>query len=300
MRINVLLILLIFLLSSFVLADDFKNTYVQLLEEGKYDVLYQHLQKWEEAAPYAPELFIAYFNYYFNLGRNENMTIKKGIPEEESIIVLKDPDTGEEVGYLHSEIYYDEEKVDLGLKYLNEGLIRYPDRLDMHFGKIHTLGELTRYEDQKDAIIDVLNISKENNNEWLYHDGEKLDDAFTFMIDSIQGRLYNFINMGDRAADKYVIEISEKIIELYPDVVYPYNNIAVVYYYQNNYEEAIKYFKLAEEKNPLDTVVINNIAYLSQVIGDKETSLQYYEKLNKYGDEIDKELAEQKIKELSE
>ena len=87
---------------------------------------------------------------------------------------------------------------------------------------------------------------------------------------------------------------------LYPDLVYPYNNIAVIYYQQKNYQEAIKYFKLAEQKDPFDTIVINNIAYLSMIIGDKDTSLKYYEKLREYGDEKYKEIAEQQIKELME
>ncbi|HLV08612.1 MAG TPA: tetratricopeptide repeat protein [Halanaerobiales bacterium] len=280
------------------MADDYKDKYVQLLDQGKYEELYQHLQNWEEIDPHDPELYIAYFNYYYNLSISENITIKKQPPQEEAI-VIKDPETGEKVGYLCSEIFYNEEEVELALEYLNDGLKRYPNRLDMHFGKIHALGEIFRYERQKNAIIDVLDISGKNNNKWLWHNGEKLDDACNYMIESIQGRVSHLFNNDIENRDEYVIEISEKVIELYPDVVYSYNNIAAVYLYQNNYQEAIKYFRLAEQKNPFDTIVINNIAYISMIMGDKDTSLEYYKKLKKYGDEEEIELAEQQIKKLT-
>lgn len=297
MRQIVLVIIIIFLLSTVVLANDYKDTYVQLLEQGKYEELYQHLQKWEELDSHDPELYIAYFNYYFNISMSDCITVKKEPPQGESI-VIEDPDTGEEVGYIYGETYYNEKKVDLALKHLNVGLKRYPNRLDMHFGKIHTLGEISKYESQKNAILDVLNISSKIDNKWLWHNGKKLDDAFNFMIESIQGRMFHFFNTDIKNRNKFVLEISKKIIEFYPDVVYPYNNIAVVYFNQKNYQEAIKCFKLAEQKKPLDTIVINNIAYLSMIIGDKDTSLEYYEKLKKYGDEEEKKLAEQQIKEL--
>jgi hypothetical protein len=55
---------------------------------------------------------------------------------------------------------------------------------------------------------------------------------------------------------------------------------------------------LAEEKNPTDTIVINNIAYLSMILCDKDTSLKYYEKMIQYGNEEEKEFAEQQIRKL--
>ncbi len=55
---------------------------------------------------------------------------------------------------------------------------------------------------------------------------------------------------------------------------------------------------MAEERDPYDTIVINNIAYLSRVTGDIETALEYYEKLKLYGNEEEKEFAEAQIKKL--
>jgi tetratricopeptide (TPR) repeat protein len=295
------LLVFLFLLTTALplMASDLKDTYVDLLMRGEYEELSQHLAKWEEIAPQDPELYIAYFNYYFNLGRREGVRIGTHPPEDKEAMALKDPETGEISGYMYYDTYYDEEHIGLALDYLDEGLKRYPDRLDMHFGKVHVLGVVARYEEQKDALLEVLNISSGNGNNWLWHNGEKLDDGFGFMLENIQGRLYAYFNLEDENAGNYIIEVSEKIIELYPAVVYPYNNIAAVYYSQGDYEGAIKYFKLAEEQAPFDTIVINNIAYLSAITGDLETALEYYEKLKLYGNEEEKKLAEEQIKRFS-
>lgn len=289
-------LLLLVTISLPLTATDFKDTYVDLLMQGEYEELSQHLAKWEEIDPYDPELYIAYFNYHLNLSRQERIRIEKQPPQDEEVISLTDPETGEAAGYIHSEIYYDEDHISLALGYLDEGLKRRPDRLDMHLGKIHTLGLVSRYEEQKDALIAVLNISSQNENKWLWHEGEKLADGFSNILENTQSRLYQYFQLEDENAYNYIIEVSEKIIELYPGVAYSYNNIAAVHYHRQNYKEAIKYFKLAEEQAPYDTIVINNIAYLSTVTGDIETALEYYEKLKIYGNEEEKRLAEEQIK----
>lgn len=292
------LLLFVFLLFSFstlVLANNYKDTYVELLSEGQYDELYQHLQEWEKLDPHNAEIYIAYFNYYYYISREENLTIDTRVPENDSLALIS-PETGEEVAYLHGKDYYDEEKVDLALVYINEGLERYPDRLDMHFGKIFFSGQVSRYEIQVDALIDVLNISSQIDNKWLWENGEELDDGCNFMLENIQTYIFELFNMGNK--DQCVVEISEKIIELYPNTVYPYNNIAAVYVYEGNYQKAIEYFKFAEERHPFDTIVISNIAYLYFLLDDKETSLAYYKKLKEYGDEQDKEFADEQIKTL--
>jgi tetratricopeptide (TPR) repeat protein len=289
----------LFVAATPLLATDLKDTYVELLKEGKYEELSQHLAKWKEIAPDDPELYVAYFNYHFTLSRQEGVRIDTAPPpENEEAIVLKDPETGEIAGYMYYHIYYDEEHIGSALAYLDEGLKRYPDRLDMHFGKIHALGLVSRYGEQKEALITILNISSQNGNNWLWHNGEKLADGFRDLLENTQGRIYQYFQLSDGKAYDYIIEISEKVIELYPEVVYSYNNIAAVHYYRGNYQEALKYYKMAEERDPYDTIVMNNIAYLSRVTGDIETALEYYEKLKLYGNEEEKEFAEAQIMKL--
>ena len=304
-RLAVIVIALILLVPA-VLADDFKDTYVQLLKSNKDEELYQHLADWEQADPHNPELYIAYFNYYYNLSREERVLVISPsqidqVNPEGTFFRLNDPDDPDKlVGYLYSEIVYNEEKIGLALNYLNEGLKRYPARLDMHLGKIHILGLVSRHEAQKDALLEVLNISTGIDNQWLFQDGAGLEDAYNFMIENIQGRIGQYFYLEDERKNDYISEICQRMIDLYPDCVYAYNNLGSLYYYEGNYGEAIKYFKLAVEHNPFDTIVINNIAHLAKITGDQETALEYYKKLQEYGNDTERELATEQIGKLEE
>ena len=204
------------------------------------------------------------------------------------------------VGYLYSEIVYDAEKIDLALNYLDEGLKRYPERLDMHLGKIHTLDQVSRYEAGKEALLEVLNLSVELDNHWLYHDGTELEDGYDFMIENIQGWIYHYFSLDGEGMHDYITEICLRMIELYPECVYAYNDLGAVFYYEKNYAESLKYFKLAAAFNPEDTIVIKNIAHLAEVTGDQDTALEYYKKLQEYGNVEEKELAAEQIRALEE
>lgn len=304
-RLAVIVVVLI-LCATAVGADDYKDTYVQLLQSGKYEELSQHLSAWERVDPDNPELYIAYFNYYYNLSREERILVLSPsqidrIKPGEDIIKITDPEDPDKlVGYLYSEIVHDEEKIDLALNYLDEGLKRYPERLDMHLGKIFTLDQVSRYEAGKEALLEVLNLSAELDNRWLYHDGVPLADGYNFMIDNIQDWISYYFSLEDEKIYEYITEICQRMIELYPDCVYAYNDLGAVFYYAENYTEALKYFKLAAAYNPEDTIVLNNIAYLAKVTGDRETALEYYKKLQEYGNAEEKELAAVQIKALEE
>ncbi|HHW12051.1 MAG TPA: tetratricopeptide repeat protein [Firmicutes bacterium] len=204
------------------------------------------------------------------------------------------------MGYLYSEIVFDEEKMDLGLKYLDEGLKRHPARLDMHLGKLHALDKISRYEAGKEALLEMLNLSVELDNRWLYQDGVPLEDGYAFMLENIQGWINHYFNLEEERVHDYIIEICQRMIQLYPDCVYAYNNLGAICYYKNDYPEALAYFRQAAACNPEDTIVIKNIAHLARTIGDRELALEYYGKLMEYGNEEEKEMAAEQIKLLEE
>ena len=85
-------------------------------------------------------------------------------PKEEGLTLLDS--TKQAVGFLGSQIYYDPDEVNKGFAKINIGIEKYPDRLDMRFGKIYTLGQVERWEDFTNEIIKTVNYSNENNNAW--------------------------------------------------------------------------------------------------------------------------------------
>ena len=65
-----------------------------------------------------------------------------------------------------------------------------------------------------------------------------------------------------------------------------------------NYNEAIDWFKKAENINNKDPIVLSNIAYAYTNMGMKAEAIEYYQKVATTGDELYKNFALQKIEEL--
>ena len=73
---------------------------------------------------------------------------------------------------------------------------------------------------------------------------------------------------------------------------------AVSYLLENKYDDAIKYFKLAEEENPKDAIVLNNLAQAYIRKGDKLNAKKYCELVIKYGDSEEKSRAKEELSKL--
>lgn len=180
--------LIIFLfLMNFLYSND-KDIYLDLLNNNKLSELKIHLEKWEKKEPTNPEMFIGYFNYYIRKGSKSGVSIDK-YPKGEKQLAITDPKTGEIIGYMNDSTIYNYEDIKQALIYINKGLTYTPDRLDMHFGKIHILGEIKDYNTQCISLINVLELSTKNKNKWLWSDNEKIPDGENFFFTNHTGLL---------------------------------------------------------------------------------------------------------------
>jgi len=70
----------------------------------------------------------------------------------------------EPVTYMFEETYYDPEFLKKSFDYIDIGIAKHPNRLDMRFGKIYMLGFLDDYERFTMEIIKTVEYSAKNNN----------------------------------------------------------------------------------------------------------------------------------------
>jgi tetratricopeptide (TPR) repeat protein len=271
-----------------------KDTYLDLLNRSEFDALFRHLKKWEKENPDDPEMYIGYFNYYISRSKKEVVAVeKKG--GTGSGLVITDPESGKTEGYLNPRINFNEADVRKAISHLDAGLQKYPDRLDMHIGKVYILGEIGDFDAQKKQLAAILDRSAKNNNRWYWSDGSPLPDGKNRMLEEIQARLGNYYEAKSDIGNRYLFEISSRMIALYPGDIYGYNNIAAIYTREGKNEEALKYLKQAEAINPKDLIVINNIANLYRNTGSVDLAVHYYKKMIQLGDDETRDYAKKQI-----
>jgi tetratricopeptide (TPR) repeat protein len=284
----------------FMFADE-KSTYIQLLNENKMEQLKAHLESWKIEKPKDPEMFIGFFNYYINMAKKENIVFGgKNPPKKGDYFIISDSKTGEKTGYMYGEINYDPKYAELALTTINEGLQIAPDRLDMHFGKTRLFAELKSFEMQKKQLLLVFDRINVNKYIWYWSDNKLIDDNNQLFINSIHDYIAEWFDLQNDIGFNNAKEISEKLIQYFPNSTIGYNDNALVYAQTGDIDKAEIMFLKGYSVNNNDLVVIGNLAYLYESKNNKSESIKYYKKMLDSGNDRAKEYARKKINKLEQ
>ncbi|WP_394677466.1 tetratricopeptide repeat protein [uncultured Sphingobacterium sp.] len=281
----------------------FGQTFKQQFNEfvSKKDTLGQQqlLDKWEKSDSNDPELYIAYFNYFVKKSVKEVVTLGQN-PEGNDVLQIMDKDSSkkEPVAYLYGDTYYDQNILKKGFDYIDKGLSKYPNRLDMRFGKIYLLGQIENYEKFTAEIINTIDYSHVNKNKWTWADNKPLGDPENFMLSSIQDYQLQLYNTENDNLIENMKRIAEAVLKYYPEHIESLSNISIVFMLQKQYDKALDTLLKAEKLNPKDCIVLNNIAQTYKLKGDTINAIKYYKLTIQYGDDQAKNYANGQIEEL--
>ena len=288
-----LFIISLLVLSQLSFGQDFKSQFDELFEAGDTSKQIELLKKWESQDPKNPELYTSYFNYYFQKARQERISLT-GQELKGKTFQITDS-TGNVAGYLGSEIHYDSEQLKKGLDKIEEGIELYPDRLDMRFGKIYTLGQAEMWTEFTEEIIKTVRYSKVNNNDWKWTYNEKQENGQEFFLSSLQDYQLQLYQTENDSLLKNMRTIAEEILKIYPNHIESLTNISITYLLIKEYQKGIDMLLKAEKINPNDIVVLSNIAHGYKLKGDFANSIKYYEKVVNSGDQDAVNFAKQQI-----
>lgn len=255
------------------------------------------LTEWSETTPDDPELYVSYFSYYIYKSRNEKIRPVNN-PGRGKYLPLKDS-TGQINGYMYGEATYDPDYLIPGFERIDEGIQKFPDRLDMRFGKIHMLGQIHDYDSFTTEIVKCISYSGVNKNAWLWTLNEPVKNPKEFLQTNVQTYVNHLFSYGDVQA-KNVRRIAEETLRVYPDHIMSLSNLGITYILEENYEQALEALLKAEKKSPKDAVVMGNIAYAYSKTKDNEKASEYYKKMIKFGDADARSFAQEQLNKLSE
>lgn len=256
----------------------------------------EFLANWEKAAPKDPELYVAYFNYYFLRARREVVHLDK-IPEGRENLEVQDS-TGNPVAYMNGRVTYDLSLLDSGYRYIDKGISLYPDRLDMRFGRIYVLGQTAAYDSFTAHIIRTVEYSRVNRNKWRWSEDKPLANAEKSLLQSVQAYLKQLYDAENDSLLKNIQQIGEVVFKYYRNNVELLSTVGVTWLLTGNYDKGLQYLKMAEKLSPRDFVVVNNLAYGYKLKGDKANALKYYQLIYREGNKEAKEQAAAAIREL--
>ena len=274
----------------------------KLLSENK-DTLGQRilLENWEKRSLNDPELYVAYFNYFVEKSRSEVLVIGQDLKQNAYMVLeIENQDSSKQdrVEYMYRQVSFQEFYTQKAIEWIDKGIDRFPNRLDMRFGKIYFLGLLENYEAFTEQIIQTVDYSAINQNQWLWSENCVLEQPKERMLGSIQDYQNDLYATSQDTLLYNMQKIAEAVLKVYPDHIESLSNIGAVYFLLGQYEKALTPLLTAYQLNPKDLVVINNLAETYNELGLNIKAEAYYRLMMKYGDKQDKKYAKEKIKEL--
>jgi tetratricopeptide (TPR) repeat protein len=263
-----IVLIAVFILTAVSVFPDDREIYIQLLQKGELIKLYQHLQTWKQKEPDNPEVYIGFFNYYVAESQGVSLV---GANRRRSI-----------------QTSYDNDKIDLAIASIDEGIAKAPQRLDMYFGKLRVLGMAGWFDRQSESIILLLNYAKNGNIQWKWSRNEDIDNPESFLLDGIQDYVNQWMQTNLNGIDGIIEKVSLEEIRLYPNSVLGYSNMATLSRKKDNTEDCEKYLLMARDVAPDDYIICVNLGYLYRSTGRKEKAREIWEKAFFLADDVDK------------
>ncbi len=277
-------------------GQDFRTEFLENIETNDTIKQIEILKKWEIISPNDPELFVSYFNYHFLKGKKEVVSLSTKEPNGEGL-VLKDS-LNQTAGYFGSEIYFDKSEIQKGIDKIDIGIKSFPNRLDMRYGKIYTLGQIEDWDKFTSEIIKTIEYSKINNNHWTWTNNETVEDSENFFLTGLQDYQMQLYDSGNDELLVNMRNIADSILKIYPNHIPSLSNISITYLLTGEFDRAIETLLKAEKIDESDYIILANIAHGYKLKGENVKAIEYYEKTIKFGDEQTKEFARKQINDL--
>ena len=285
--------LVVFLICNLSIGQSFQKDFAEAFRAKDTVTQLNVLNSWEKHKPKDPELYTSFFNYYFHLAKKEVISLTTDRPNGESL-ALNDS-LNKTAGYLGSNIHYDLENLVKGFTKIDQGILFFPERLDMRFGKIYAMGEIENWENFTTEIINTVNYSKIIDNKWLWTNNLEKENGKKFMLSAIQNYQLQLYNTENDDLLTNMQRIATAILEIYPDHIESMSNLSITYLLNKDYDKGIEILLKAEKLNPKDQVILSNIAHGYSLQGNKTKAIEYYEKTIIHGTDDAKAFAKDKI-----
>ncbi len=249
----------------------------------------QFIKDWEEYNREDPNLYLAASNYYFLAGVKNNVKSKS---KDSNKSTNSSTENNTDVNNFEDDQFeYDSELMNKSIEYIYMGVIKFPNRLDLRLEKCQLFKVLKKYDSLTIELVNMINQSNTNKNNWLWSGNIDKKNAKSYMLNTIT-RYLNFYYKTEKneiLADMTLI--GETAIQYYPN----HEEILKLTSYGLNlrkeYNKAILYLTLVEKLRPYDLVIIKNLAISYRLKGDRINAIKYYNLIVKYGNKIDKTLA---------
>ena len=260
-------------LSSWVLADGFREQFRAAFKAGDLAGAEKVLTAWEKATPKDPDLYVARFNFLLNKATRRTLMPAQpaaaGVPAmaaRPAVVLLS----------------YDPATMAQAAAVLKQGIALAPERLDMRMGLAKSYEMAGQPAPLLQTIREALEARKNGGKPWLWRDGVPLPaPENAFVPAAIEPFASNYWKQpGDKGLENGR-PIAELLEEYFPQNSLGYFNMGVYYAHLHKTQESYEKMQQAEALDPNDISTLLNLTRMAIELKQKDKALAYQERLRK-------------------
>ncbi len=256
-------------------AEDYAARFKQLRDQkadaAQVDSL---LDEWRAKSPNDPDAWITSANYYFNQSVGPNISTK---PAEKGDYGLTNKKTGKQTGSISFKPNVAETSRNAAT-ILQEATTKFPDRLDIWCGLSWMYQESGDFDNEFATLQKMVAYVREHPTGLKWLKGEPIpEQADKFVPDKLHSYGLYYEKKENPEDDKRMLQIATFSAEQFPNHPYAFNDVAVYYSVNKDYAKTREWLEKAHQVDPKDGLVLYNLGYVSEKLGDKKAAQKWYE-----------------------
>ena len=226
-----------------------------------------------------PDYYALASNYWWSFAGEINLSTKPAAEGEPSI---RDKDSGEEVGSISTNGDLDPSLRKKAVELTGTGLAKFPRRLDIGLGHAHVRFKTGDAKGAVATLRQLLKSAATPGTEFFWTGNAALPGPVGEVLpEALQGYTAPLFQAETDESDALCKELLDATIATFPEHPYAYNLLAALADAKGDKDGSYHFLKLAAEKAPEDTLVLNNLADALLARGKKAEAIAVYEKIIK-------------------
>jgi tetratricopeptide (TPR) repeat protein len=262
-------------------AARFKHLQEQKADGAQIDSLFD---EWRSKNPNDPDAWITSANYYFNQSVGPTISTQ---PAKKGDYGLTDKKTGKNTGSISFKpnvAQTSRSATDL----LSEATAKFPDRLDIWCGLAFIYQETGDFDNEFTTLQKMVGYVREHPTGLKWLKGEPINEAADkFVPEKLHSYATYYGKKENPEDDKRLLKISTFSAEQFPNHPFAFNDVAVYYSVNKDYAKTREWLEKAHQVDPKDGLVLYNLGYVSEKLGDKKAAQKWYEDSLKAGPDDD-------------
>lgn len=161
-----------------------------------------------------------------------------------------------------------------------KALALHPWRLDLRLELARLHWDLGDFEAQYSYLAQALKYAEKNRRKLAWEKGAELPEEASFLFArAFQDYAVGFFNRKKNVPKDMALRLSKLYATFYPENPWPYQTMGIHYFQEGNLETALKYFLLANQKDPTNSPVLGDLAGVLEGMGKEQEARIYYRKI---------------------